>query len=637
MFKENSNVILVVDDNSTNIKVLFTFLKESGFKVLIASSGEVALQRTQEVFPDLILLDIMMPEMDGFETCRRLKANPQTQDIPVIFITALSDIENKVYGLTMGAVDYITKPFHKEEVLSRVRLHLKLNSLSRTLQDQNQQLTREIQARTAAETALLQLTQTLEERVIQRTTELSEALQNLKSREEQLFYAAYHDSLTDLPNRHWFMNYLVEVINQTSNSSVLNFSHPQEKCLNKTHLYAVLFIDLDRFKVVNDSLGHLIGDKLLQQVSERLKGCLTQHGTLARLGGDEFIILLENLRFIEEAEMIAQYIIRQLKQPFEVDSYQVVTGASIGIAPSSMNYQDAMEILRDADIAMYQAKAAGKGCYVLLTPEMRAAAFTRLEIESELRLAIERNEFCLYYQPIISLITNHLVGFEALIRWNHPIKGMINPCKFIEIAEEVGFIQRIDDWALQTACLQLKQWLEQFPSIPYLTMNVNLSAGQISHPNLVKRLQAICHQTSILPTCLKLEITESCFIKSSTEEISNLKKIQDQGIGLCIDDFGTGYSSLSRLHSFPISTLKIDRAFVSQMNSSPTGEGMIKTIINLAHHLEMNVVAEGIETREQLEKLKLLGCDLGQGFLFSRPLDAERMSHFLETYLPILA
>ncbi|MGB3512505.1 MAG: EAL domain-containing protein [Microcoleaceae cyanobacterium] len=631
MNKVKKNLIMVIDDSQVNLQLLFNFLSESEFKVLIAEHGLKALKILQKVTPDIILLDVVMPELDGFEICSKLKKSSYTKDIPVIFMTALSDPIDKLKGLSLGAVDYITKPFQKEEVLARVKLHIRLRKLTKNLQKQNQILKREIAARTEAEIALQELTEELEKRVNERTYELSKTVDKLENtrhlllqREEKLKYDANHDTLTNLPNRAWLMRQMNFLIQR-------NVEHPD--CL-----YAVLFIDLDRFKIVNDSLGHLVGDKLLKSVAMRLQTCLSKNETIVRFGGDEFIVLLQNIRDINDPIKVADEIKQQLSIPFQLQDYEVFTGASIGITISTMGYEQPEEVLRDVDVAMYYAKQAGRGCYEVFNPKMKTNTMAHLQLENDLRRAIveTRNtnynytsEFCLYYQPILSFSTGCIIGFEALIRWNHPMKGLISPVKFISVAEETGLIKDLGWWIFQEACRQLSLWQQQFAQKFPLVLNVNISAVQLKQVDLIKRINTILQQTQIPINCLKLEITESCILETSTTEAKILKQLKDLGIKLCIDDFGTGYSSLSRLHEFSIDTLKIDRSFIVRLTRSAEARGIIQTIITLAHSLGMDIVAEGIETSLQLEKLRELGCDFWQGYLFSKPVDTTAINQLL--------
>jgi len=610
-----TDAILVVDDNPANIKVLFDCLRRAGYKVLVARDGNSALEKLRETTASLVLLDVMMPGLDGFATCRQMRAEPQIQDIPVIFLTALNDTESKVRGLELGAVDYITKPFHHEEVLSRVRLHLKLRALSLRLQKQNQELSSEVSARKAVEAELRQLNQNLEAVVQARTQDLASALQDLRAREDELRFAAYHDALTQLPNRAWVLRHL-EALVQSDRS------------------YSVLLIDLDYFKNVNDRSGHAVGDRLLQHVAKRLMARLQEllvspDATLARLGGDEFLAIVPEVDAPEAAGAIAQQLLEQLRRPFHLERHHLLIGGSIGIVLSSMGYDAAADILRDVDVAMYQAKRAGRGCAVVLTAEMRARALERLELESDLQQGLVNQEFSLAYQPIVRLSNGQIAGFEALLRWHSPKRGLVSPSQFIPIAEETGWIDSLDRWSLDTACRQLDAWQQQFGRPLALDINVNLSAARLQRSNVLDQVKLLCDELAEVRSALKLEITESCLLESDTKSLAALEALSAAGIRLCIDDFGTGYSSLSRLHSFPVHTLKIDRAFISRLDSDRGGRKIVATIVAMARALSIEVVAEGIETPEQLQVLRELGCELVQGFLFWHPLSAAEATALL--------
>ncbi|NET88150.1 MAG: EAL domain-containing protein [Kamptonema sp. SIO1D9] len=425
--------------------------------------------------------------------------------------------------------------------------------------------------------------------------------------EEKLIHEATHDSLTGLHNRDWFMKRLKYAI---------ELAH-----LNRNYLYALLFIDLDRFKVVNDSLGHPVGDELLKSFAAWLQTSLPITKKVARLGGDEFAILLEGIEDFSQAIQIAQLIEERLKQPFQLHNYEVFTGASIGISFSSFNYQQPEDLLRDADVAMYQAKLRQLP-YEVFNPAMQIGVMARMQLENDLRRALEREEFFLDYQPIIELATRQIIGFEALVRWNHPIRGLIFPSEFIPVTEEMGLIDSLGWWVLQEACQQLGEW-QQSGEADNLVMSVNLSGVQFKQINFCETLAQICRHTKIKPHCLKLEITESCFLETVANSDSAVKQLKAKGIKLCIDDFGTGYSSLSRLHEFPIDTLKIDRSFLSRLGTADSGTEIVRTIVMLAHNLGMDVVAEGVETKLQLEKLQELGCESAQGYFFSKPVDSK--------------
>ncbi|HZS04906.1 MAG TPA: EAL domain-containing protein [Blastocatellia bacterium] len=430
-----------------------------------------------------------------------------------------------------------------------------------------------------------------------------------KQAEAQLLHDAFHDALTGLPNRALFLDHLGLAMERLRR-------HPGWH-------HAVLFLDFDRFKIINDSLSHAVGDQLLVAVARRLEGCLRPGDTIARLGGDEFTILLEGLGPISEASEIAERIQQSLEQPFEVAGHEVYTTVSIGIAHSALGYEQPEEMLRDADTAMYRAKARGTSRYEIFDRAMHSQVATRLQMENDLRRAIERGEFFLCYQPIVRLESGRLEGFEALIRWNHPERGVISPARFIPVAEETGLIVPIGQWVLREACRQMKEWEVEYPAAFPLQMSVNLSGRQFVQPDLLGEINRVLSETGLAPERLKLELTESVVMENIETAVSLLRQIRELGIELSIDDFGTGYSSLSYLHSFPLSTLKIDRSFVMQMGDQDENTEIVGTIVTLARTLRMEVIAEGVETLEQLDQLRALSCQYGQGYYFSRPVDSQ--------------
>lgn len=436
----------------------------------------------------------------------------------------------------------------------------------------------------------------------------------LKKTEEKLVQDTLYDSLTGLPNRVSFMELL-------RRAGELATHRPE-------YLFAVLFIDLDRFKTINDSLGHEIGDQLLNEIAARLAKCLRPQDTIARLGGDEFVILLEDIQIQDKAVAITQQILQELSVPFCIEGRDIFTSASIGIAFSSTGFIYPENLLRDADLAMYRAKNDGRGNYAIFHPRMHSSAVAQLELETDLRRAIERQELQLHFQPIVSLRTNRLVGFEALVRWLHPQQGLVSPAKFIPIAEETGLILPIGSWILKEGCAQMRRWQQQFPGWPPLTVNINLSSHQFT-PNLVDLVQQILAETGLAARFLKLEITESVLMSRAESAIATLSQLKALGIQLAIDDFGTGYSSLSYLHRLPIDTLKIDRSFIQRVDSDGEQLAIVRTIITLAWNLGMEVVAEGVETPKQLAQLRSLQCEYAQGYLFSKPRDVQSIETLL--------
>jgi len=436
-----------------------------------------------------------------------------------------------------------------------------------------------------------------------------------KEIEERLIHDAFHDALTGLPNRVLFAEHLKLAVERAKRP--------------KRYLFAVLFLDLDRFKNINDSLGHTVGDQLLIGIARRLEDCLRHIDTVARLGGDEFAVPLDGIEDSSDAVRVAERLQKALRQPLNLGGHEVFTSASIGIALSSTGYEQPEEVVRDADTAMYRAKALGKARHEIFDTEMHARAVTLLQLENDLRRAVERDEFCVYYQPIISLDGGGIYGFEALIRWQHPERGLVAPSQFITVAEETGLIIPMGRWVLREACRQMRQWQKQFPSVRSLTLSVNLSGKQLTQPDLVAQVEQILRESDFDPRLLQLEITESAVIENTRTVTEMLLQLRDLGLRLSMDDFGTGYSSLSYLHRFPINTIKIDRSFINSQESGDENE-IVRTIIMLARSMGMNVVAEGVETHDQLSYLKSLDCEYGQGFLFSRPVHAEAVEQMLQ-------
>ncbi len=440
-----------------------------------------------------------------------------------------------------------------------------------------------------------------------------------KLAEQQLHHDAFHDALTGLPNRALFMDHLKLSIARSQRNDKL--------------MYGVLYLDLDRFKIINDSLGHTIGDQLLVAIADRLKTHLRPGDTVARLGGDEFVILIEDIVEEIEAIQVAERIQKELSTPFILSGREVFTTVSMGIAPSSTGYQLAEDILRDADTAMYRAKSLGKARYEIFDKAMHARAINLLQMETDMRRALEREEFFVHYQPIVALEDFNLRGFEALVRWQHPERGFISPMDFIPVAEETGMISPLGEFVLRAACHQIKDWHKRYPSDPQLLMSVNLSSKQFSQSDLIKTVADILQETGINPHCLKLEITESVVMENIETATDMLRQLRALGVQLSIDDFGTGYSSLSYLHRFPIDTLKIDRSFVTRMTENNENAEIVRTIVVLAQNLGMDVVAEGVETKEQLALLRKLGCENGQGYFFSKPVSHEGAEKIIaETY-----
>jgi diguanylate cyclase (GGDEF)-like protein/PAS domain S-box-containing protein len=436
-----------------------------------------------------------------------------------------------------------------------------------------------------------------------------------KMAQEQLIYEALHDALTGLSNRNLFLERVENALQRANRNCETRF--------------AVLFIDLDRFKAINDSLGHQVGDQLICATASRLESLVRTTDTIARLGGDEFVILLEPIIDINDAIRIAERISLQLRSPLNLDGRDVFTSASIGIALSQSNYNHAFELLRDADIAMYRAKAKGKSCYEIFDSEMYAQALAQLQLENDLRQALVQDEFQVYYQPIISAKTGKLAGFEALIRWQHPQRGFVSPAQFIPTAEEMGLIVPLGEWILETVCQQISRWQKQFSLKVPPKVSVNLSAKQLRDTAFIDKIDRLLLKSNLEGRYLQLELTESMLMDDVDNLIDILGQLRLRGIQLSIDDFGTGYSSLSYLHRFPVNYLKIDRSFVKDISTNRESLQITESIVALSNNLNIAAVAEGVETKEQLTLLRQLGCEYVQGYLFSRPLPVEEATQLL--------
>jgi diguanylate cyclase (GGDEF)-like protein len=580
--------ILIVDDKVENLDFLAQMLREHSYKVRLATNAKIAFKSAKVAPPNLVLLDINMPGINGYELCRLLKKEAKTQDIPVIFLSASGQTFNKVEAFAAGGVDYITKPFDISEVIVRIENQLKLKS---------------------AQAEVIQLNSTLEQKIQERTAQLEAEIQKRERAQAKLLRMALHDSLTNLPNRSGFLQKLKQELEKTQQQQHYQF--------------AVIGFDCDNFKVINDSLGHSVGDSLLKAIPSRLKSCLPQGIFMARLGGDEFIILLPQIKNLATAISATEKIQQEFTVPFSVGKREIFLNFSLGIVLGTAEYDQPEKLLRNADLAMYQAKALGKGQYQVYNQQMHQRAVERLQLEIDLRQALKNNEFTLHYQPIVCLKTGHISGFESLVRWQHPQLGMISPGKFIPVAEETGLIIPLGIWVLKEACRQIKVWQEKYDSFLSLTVNINVAVQQFSYSRLIVEIDKILAETQLSSSCLKLEITESAIMENSDSAHAILQQLRDRNIKICIDDFGTGYSSLSYLHQFPVDNLKIDRSFVSRIKNVDEPNKVIDAIVNLAHHLDITVTAEGIETEAQLDYIRKVDCEYAQGYHFSKPLNAE--------------
>jgi diguanylate cyclase (GGDEF)-like protein len=613
--------VLIVDDTPANVGILVEYLEGRRVRVAVAQEGEEGLARAEFVQPDLILLDVMMPGMDGFETCRRLKASASTRDIPVIFMTALADTQDKISGFSAGGVDYVTKPFQIDEVWARVTTHLALRSAQKRLAQQNAQLQQEIAMRRRAEADLQTANSVLEERVAERTAELVRTNASLEQKiaeynqaERRIDFMAHHDALTGLPNRLLLEDRINQAIAQARR-------HQDE-------MVAQLHIDLDHFKTVNDSLGDRIGDRLLQSVASRLQQCTREGDSLGCLGGNAFGVCLAALRSSNDAALVANKVLESLSRPFAVEGNELHISASIGVGFFPSDGSDASALLRAANAAMYKAKQKGRGNYQFFTAALHEAARRRMVATNQLRQALAQDEFSVYYQPQVDMESGRIFSAEALLRWTPPGKAPRSCVDFIAIAEETGIIVPIGEWVLRQACAQLRRWRDG--GHPEMRIAVNLSARQFAQANLTDFVAQVLEDTGIPADALELEITESVTMQPSDDNIAVLHRLSNMGVQLSIDDFGTGYSSLAYLQNFPIHALKIDRSFVIGINEETHDAAIVTAIIAMAHSLHLNLIAEGVDRAEHVSFLTAHGCLAAQGFYYSQAVPADSLTQLLD-------
>jgi len=550
--QQRKQTILIVDDDHSSRFAVCEVLKNDGYHIEQASDGREAIIRCEQNTPDLILMDAIMPGMDGFTACSMIKNLPEGRDIPILIVTSLNDESSISRAFSVGATDYISKPVNLSVLKQRVARLVQAHHTQRHV--------------------------------------------------KQL---AYRDTLTGLANRRLFNERLDEMIAASSN--------------NNSKL-ALMFLDLDRFKLINDSLGHDVGDLLLKYFSERINGCMRKGDMVARFGGDEFTIILDNITSNEMVISVAEKIQKQLSSPFVFMGKEIYLNTSIGITVFPDDGQEINTLLKKADMAMYRAKEKNSH-YEFYQTYMEDYVSRRLDLENDLHGAVNRNEFEVYYQPQEDLSTGEIYGMEALVRWNHPVKGLIPPLEFIGLAEETGQIIELGQWVLNQSCRQLKDWIDA--GHKPMRVAVNLSATQLEHPNLIHSVKQSLEETKLDPKCLELEITESTIMEKPEQILVTLQQLKNMGILLSIDDFGTGYSSLNYLKRFPIDIIKIDRTFIAELTSNKVDAGIVKTIISLAHILDVKVIAEGVETELQKEFLKQEKCDIIQGYYLSRPIPAD--------------
>jgi diguanylate cyclase (GGDEF)-like protein len=568
--------ILIVDDEPDNFDVVQALLSDQDYQLHYASNGQEAIDSLKLFQPDVILLDVMMPGIDGIDVCQRIKTMPEWEAVPIIMVTALTNKTDLARCFAAGADDFISKPVNRLELTARVRSMLRIHQQYQQLSTFNTRLEATVQQRTV-----------------------------------QLQTMIFEDALTHLPSRAFLLQALTKVL-QSGESS-----------------FAIIFLDCDQFKLINGSFGHSVGDQLLIVIGERLKQLLRPNDLLARMGEDEFCFLLHQIEDISALESFIETIQRSFNLPFEIENCELFITVSMGITLGSDPNRKAEEYLQDADTAMYKAKVRGKNCYQIFDHQMSTAMLNRLILENDLQRALDHQEFITYYQPIVDLQTEKICGFEALIRWQHPDRGLVSPAEFIPCMEETGLIVQVGMVVLRQACQQLYVWEQQ--GWTDLTMSVNLSVRQYSSPTLLADIDLALAETAVNPAHLKLEITESAIMDNAEMAIALTAQLKARQIQISIDDFGTGYSSLGYLHRFPVDNLKIDRSFVNEIQLGNRNYQVVNTIITLSNQLDLAVIAEGIETTEQLQWLQQLGCEFGQGYLFSKPLPASEIERIYLT------
>jgi diguanylate cyclase (GGDEF)-like protein/PAS domain S-box-containing protein len=667
-----------------NRDMLARRLTRKGYVIGLASSAKELLERVQREAVDLVLLDIEMPNVSGLDALKTLREQYSAAQLPIIMVTAKTQSDDIVAALELGANDYLTKPIDFPVALARIGTQLSHKHAQEALKESEERYALAARGsndglwdwnlsanvvhfsprwkamlgyeegeigdkpeewfdrihdadreRVKEEIAAHQKGSTphfeSEHRVLHKeggfrwmlsrgvaVHDSSGNVSRMAGSQTDITEGKVSDPLTGLPNRLLFIDRVGRLVKQAKR--------------RKDHLFAVLFMDLDGFKMINDSMGHLVGDQLLVGVASRLEKCLRSTDTVARLGetftvarlgGDEFTVVLDHIKDPSDAKRAADRMMKALAVPFILGGKEVFTSVSIGIALGNSSYEQPEDILRDADTAMYRAKSLGKARYEVFDADMRASVMARLQLETDLRHALEREEFRNFYQPIVNLASGDIVGFEALLRWEHPKRGLLGPEEFIPVAEETGLIRELGWWNLREACRQISEWRANLAQHPELTISVNLSAKQFLQANLVEDIGKLLRELALPAEALKLEITESTVMADPAAAVEMLQQIKALGIRLAIDDFGTGYSSLSYLHRFPLDTLKIDRSFISGMSDDGEGMEIARTILPMANNLRLDVVAEGVETLQQVAMLKKLHCKYGQGFYFSKPLSAE--------------
>lgn len=712
--------ILIVEDTPASLKLLSDLLSGAGYAVRQAPNGELALWTAQSRPPELILLDVRMPGIDGFEVCRRLKASPELCHVPVIFLSAQHDTDDKVRGFALGAVDFIAKPFQAEEILARTDAHVRLGRAQQQLALERATLEQRVAERT---TELRQVAADLEREVLARraneeflrlSSQVFEATQDAiiitdpqglivtsnpaftrstgygademtgrsitclaaengqdiltgaveqglrasgywsgevmtrrksgaiypcllsvskvlapdgavinyinvfldmserKAEQHLIDFLSYHDALTGLPNRML---------------ATERFEAARSGAACSGGRVVVMCLDLDRFKNINDSFGPPVADKVLQEVGRFLVACVGEGNTVARQGGDEFQIILQDDAQMSVTQDVAQKILHGLREELCVDGHRIVLTTSIGIAQYPNDGVTLDDLLRKSDTALVRAKELGRDNYAFFTERMDIDIRAKLSVQQQLRGAVARAEFEVHYQPQMCLRTGAMLGAEALLRWDNPLLGKVPPSLFIPLAEEYGLITSIGEWVLESVCAQMRRWHDD--GLGQIKVAVNLSGNQFAQDRTVQFVEATLRANGVPSSCLGIEITESTVMGDPDKAVAALSRLKDIGVGISLDDFGTGYSSLGYLKRFPIDVLKIDKSFVDDVTTSSSDAAIALSVISLAHNLNMRVIAEGVETRAQVDFLAQHGCDEMQGYFFSRPVDAQAFTALL--------
>lgn len=696
----DSSLILVVDDDITIRFMVRESLEQIGFQVAEAENGEQAIEVVSAQKPDLILLDVMMPVMDGFDACERIRALPEGKYTPILMMTGLDDLDSINRSYQVGATDFATKPINYLLLSHRLLYMLRSKETADDLRSSQSRLDhaqriaklgywewdfdtdlinwsdqvgeifdlptgrsfgdlhyffqnihkkeQENVIKTVQQARHNKRNYGLEHRVVSTSMQVKTVYQEAeiifndagdairlmgtiqditerKKAENKIERLSHYDKVTGLPNRVFLRRKLNQAITNNRNSK---------------QVVALLTLDLDHFKRLNDTLGHTLGDEMLREVGKRLGTCITNFNaatninadhfsptkshldmTLAHFGGDEFVVMLDGLSKIEDAAIISRQINKEIARPITIDGKPISISVSIGISTFPDDGADVDSLLKQSSAALHHAKSEGRNCYKFFTSSMNARAFERLSLEINLRKALEENQFMLFYQPKVSGFTGDVVSMEALIRWRHPELGMVSPAEFIPVAEQTGLIIPLGEWIFAEACRHVQKMQQE--GLHNLTVAVNLSGAQFDQENLPRKLSKIVQDTGISPAQIELEITESLIMNNVERAITILNELRELGFSIAIDDFGTGYSSLSYLKRFPISTLKIDQSFIRDINHDHDDASIVEAVIRLAHSLRLKVVAEGVEDQSQLEILRKHNCDMIQGYFYSRPLAAE--------------